>query len=98
MAAEIYITIRTGSGLELFPLLHYGRELNARDQVIDIMIVIMLFAPPRQTPLVLAPAAIPARPLRHECPSILRRNVCTGSNTAFKHSRVEVRLPCTSRS
>lgn len=40
MAAEIYITLVTGFGLG--NLLHYGRELNAMDQVIGIMIVIVL--------------------------------------------------------
>jgi len=40
MAAEIYVTILTGFGLG--HLLHYGRELNAMDQVIGIMIVIVL--------------------------------------------------------
>ena len=39
MAAEIYVTILTGLGLG--HLLHYGRELNAMDQVIGIMIVIV---------------------------------------------------------
>ncbi|HTX65822.1 MAG TPA: ABC transporter permease [Opitutaceae bacterium] len=39
MAAEIYVTILTGFGLG--HLLHYGRELNAMDQVIGIMIVIV---------------------------------------------------------
>jgi NitT/TauT family transport system permease protein len=38
MAAEIYVTILTGFGLG--QLLHYGRELNAMDQVIGIMLVI----------------------------------------------------------
>lgn len=40
MAAEIYVTILTGFGLG--HLLHYGRELNAMDQVVGIMIVIVL--------------------------------------------------------
>ena len=40
MAAEIYVTILTGFGLG--HLLHYGRELNAIDQVVGIMIVIVL--------------------------------------------------------
>jgi NitT/TauT family transport system permease protein len=40
MAAEIYVTILTGFGLG--HLLHYGRELNAMDQVIAIMLVIVL--------------------------------------------------------
>jgi NitT/TauT family transport system permease protein len=40
MAAEIFVTILTGFGLG--HLLHYGRELNAMDQVIGIMIVIIL--------------------------------------------------------
>ena len=40
MAAEIYVTILTGFGLG--HLLHYGRELNAMDQVIGIMIVIII--------------------------------------------------------
>jgi NitT/TauT family transport system permease protein len=40
MAAEIYVTILTGFGLG--HLLHYGRELNAMDQVIGIMLVIIL--------------------------------------------------------
>ena len=39
MAAEIYVTILTGFGLG--HLLHYGRELNAMDQVIGIMFVII---------------------------------------------------------
>jgi NitT/TauT family transport system permease protein len=39
MAAEIYVTILTGFGLG--SLLHYGRELNAMDQVIGIMLVIV---------------------------------------------------------
>jgi NitT/TauT family transport system permease protein len=40
MAAEIYVTILTGFGLG--SLLHYGRELNAMDQVIAIMLVIVV--------------------------------------------------------
>ena len=40
MAAEIYVTILTGFGLG--HLLHYGRELNAMDQVIAIMFVIIV--------------------------------------------------------
>lgn len=40
MAAEIYVTIITGAGLG--QLLHYGRELNAMDQVIGIMLVIII--------------------------------------------------------
>jgi len=40
MGAEIYVTILTGFGLG--HLLHYGRELNAMDQVIGVMLVIML--------------------------------------------------------
>ena len=40
MAAEIYVTILTGFGLG--HLLHYGRELNAMEQVVAIMIVIVL--------------------------------------------------------
>jgi len=40
MAAEIYVTILTGFGLG--QLLHYGRELNAMDQVIGIMVVIVV--------------------------------------------------------
>lgn len=40
MAAEIYVTILTGFGLG--HLLHYGRELQAMDQVIGIMIVIIV--------------------------------------------------------
>ncbi len=39
MAAEIYVTILTGFGLG--HLLHYGRELNAMDQVIGVMLVII---------------------------------------------------------
>ncbi len=39
MAAEIFVTILTGFGLG--QLLHYGRELNAMDQVIGIMLVIV---------------------------------------------------------
>ena len=40
MAAEIYVTVLTGFGLG--HLLHYGRELNAMDQVIGVMLVIVL--------------------------------------------------------
>jgi NitT/TauT family transport system permease protein len=40
MAAEIYVTILTGFGLG--HLLHYGRELNAMDQVIAVMLVIVV--------------------------------------------------------
>jgi len=40
MAAEIYVTILSGFGLG--HLLHYGRELNAMEQVIAIMLVIIL--------------------------------------------------------
>jgi NitT/TauT family transport system permease protein len=40
MAAEIYVTILSGFGLG--HLLHYGRELNAMDQVIAIMLVIVV--------------------------------------------------------
>jgi NitT/TauT family transport system permease protein len=39
MAAEIYVTILTGFGLG--HLLHYGRELNAMEQVVAIMLVIV---------------------------------------------------------
>ena len=39
MAAEIYVTILSGFGLG--QLLNYGRDLNAMDQVIGIMIVIV---------------------------------------------------------
>ena len=39
MAAEIYVTILTGFGLG--HLLHYGRELNAMEQVIGIILVII---------------------------------------------------------
>lgn len=40
MGAEIYVTILTGFGLG--HLLHYGRELNAMDQVIGVMIIIIV--------------------------------------------------------
>jgi NitT/TauT family transport system permease protein len=40
MAAEIYVTVLSGFGLG--HLLHYGRELNAMDQVIGVMLVIVL--------------------------------------------------------
>ncbi len=40
MAAEIYVTILSGFGLGY--LLHSGREQNAMDQVVGIMIVIVL--------------------------------------------------------
>lgn len=40
MAAEIYVMILTGFGLG--HLLHYGRELNAMDQVIGVMLVIVM--------------------------------------------------------
>jgi len=40
MAAEIFVTVLTGFGLG--QLLHYGRDLNAMDQVFGIMLVIVL--------------------------------------------------------
>jgi NitT/TauT family transport system permease protein len=40
MAAEIYVTILSGYGLG--HLLHYGRELNAMEQVIGVMFVIVV--------------------------------------------------------
>ena len=40
MAAEIYVTIMSGFGLGY--LLQYGRELNAMDQVIGIMLVLLV--------------------------------------------------------
>ncbi|MFZ2280138.1 MAG: ABC transporter permease [Prosthecobacter sp.] len=40
MAAEIYVTVLTGFGLG--HLLHYGRELQAMDQVAAIMLVILV--------------------------------------------------------
>lgn len=40
MAAEIYVTILTGYGLG--HLLHFGRELNAMDQVIGVMLIIIV--------------------------------------------------------
>jgi len=40
MAAEIYVTILTGFGLG--HLLHFGRELNAMEQVIGVMLVIVV--------------------------------------------------------
>src|ERR1041384_3670420 len=39
MAAEIYVTILTGFGLG--HLLHYGREMNAMEQVIGVILVIL---------------------------------------------------------
>jgi len=39
MAAEIYVTILTGFGLG--QILHYGRELNAMEQVIGVMLLIV---------------------------------------------------------
>ncbi len=39
MAAEIYVTVLSGFGLG--HLLHYGRELNAMEQVIGVMFVII---------------------------------------------------------
>lgn len=39
MAAEIYVTLLSGYGLG--HLLHFGRELNAMDQVIAIMLIIV---------------------------------------------------------
>jgi NitT/TauT family transport system permease protein len=39
MAAEIYVTILTGFGLG--HLLHYGRELNAMEQVVGIILLII---------------------------------------------------------
>lgn len=40
MAAEIYVTILSGFGLG--HLLHYGRELNAMEQVIGVMLIIVV--------------------------------------------------------
>jgi NitT/TauT family transport system permease protein len=40
MAAEISVTILTGFGLG--QLLHYGRDMNAMDQVIGVMLVIVV--------------------------------------------------------
>ena len=40
MAAEIYVTILTGFGLG--QLLNYGRDLNAMDQVVGVMLVIVV--------------------------------------------------------
>lgn len=40
MAAEIYVTVLSGYGLG--HLLHFGRELNAMDQVIAVMFVIIV--------------------------------------------------------
>ena len=40
MAAEIFVTVLTGFGLG--QLLHFGRELNAMEQVIAIMLVIVV--------------------------------------------------------
>jgi len=40
MAAEIYVTILSGFGLG--QLLHYGRELNAMDQVIGVILIIII--------------------------------------------------------
>ena len=40
MAAEIYVTVLSGFGLG--HLLHYGRELNAMEQVIGVMAVIII--------------------------------------------------------
>jgi NitT/TauT family transport system permease protein len=40
MAAEIFVTVLSGFGLG--NLLEYGRELNAMDQVVGIMIVVVL--------------------------------------------------------
>jgi NitT/TauT family transport system permease protein len=40
MAAEIYVTILTGFGLG--HLLHYGRELQAMEQVVGVMLIIVV--------------------------------------------------------
>jgi len=40
MAADIFVTILTGIGLGHLP--HYGRELNAMEQVIGVMLVIVI--------------------------------------------------------
>lgn len=40
MAAEIFVTVLTGFGLG--QLLHFGRELNAMEQVVAIMLVIVV--------------------------------------------------------
>ena len=58
MAAEIYVTILTGFGLG--HLLHYGRELNAMDQVIGVMLVIVAIGLRRRPHPVLPLGALPA--------------------------------------
>ena len=65
MAAEIFVTILTGFGLG--HLLHYGRELNAMDQVIGTMVVIVADRPAGRPHPVLAVGAFPAPALGHEC-------------------------------
>ena len=40
MAAEIYVTVLTGYGLG--HLLHFGRELNAMERVIAVMLIIVV--------------------------------------------------------
>lgn len=40
MAAEIYVTVLSGFGLG--QLLHYGRELNAMDQVLGVIVMIVV--------------------------------------------------------
>ena len=58
MAAEIYVTILTGFGLG--HLLHYGRELNAMDQVIGVMLVIVVDRPCWRTSCCSPLGALPA--------------------------------------
>ena len=64
MAAEIYVTILTGFGLG--HLLHYGRELNAMDQVIGVMLVIVVIGLLADQHPVLALGALPAPALGNE--------------------------------
>ena len=71
MAAEIYVTILTGFGLG--HLLHYGRELNAMEQVIGIMLVIVADRPARRQDPVLALGALPAPALGHQRQGDVRR-------------------------
>ena len=64
MAAEIFVTILTGFGLG--QLLHYGRELNAMEQVIGIMFVIVVIGLLADKILFFAGGAISPSPVGHQ--------------------------------
>ena len=93
MAAEIYVTILSGFGLG--QLLHYGRELNAMEQVIAIMLVIVLIGLAGRQGAVRALGAIPAPPLGHGRKTNIRDKrpravACRGSESGAPEYAISV--------